>query len=1709
LLTLQVLTENLHAISADNTLEFENCLAFFSDIKNAQPDIHNALMTAPDASALKKFRNAFAGLLVRFRDEHADTLARHLDQQGIRTLCNALAVCASPTAGLLFTEAQSGSLRPVLQQLTDTLLSRAGKLGLWYGHGNASMTLDILNWASRALKSRLIDASPSLRDAFASSLALFEEWADTTKSEATSALVQPKRIPFLSARQIGKCAVQLNTMLRFRLVPLDGGHGQIHHEQIAACARKLCSPMALELLAKRPVDAVIVINISNLIKDLFEARLPYATDEKLLHASAGLAHAISGIEPANLLQNDCRILSNCCNYIRTIEEHGLTMQAGFAKCLPQWDAACDALAQCVKSDAFARAVPSAQAVANLLGFIKSRCRRQVERESGAGAAQSAASPKALAAKREALRLAASHLTAHLLALGEAELQSTETLAGLLSGLNFLLASGLAEHTDETAGFIAQAISLLGRDTASTVSDEERRALLPALIGLLRAGMMTQEQAQPVMRRLLGNARTTYALEDLLRECRARGVEEEAALAMAPSASSASTTSSSSTTTTQSRGSTPKEAARRPGDTKIVADPRLAAVPASTNAPRLHAPARARAPQDWTKVKKGARPGQTAPAEVRVPAAEVRVPAAEAEEADLEEATSETTVTTTTTTTTAFATSKSATANTRAGAASPPARATQAGAKANKPKQAGNASTKGQRKARPNPKVEWFLLLKSGGSLDRLKQLAADPAVLNAQEGDEYQPRGALFHALVRGRKDVVAWLMSSKTKYRLEQEPHALLIAACNAMEAVAHEHIAAIECLVDSLKVDARRRLREDLENRQPGHAEVVALLKNKGFVVTKQGQTGEGEGEDDGADEIEIDEFEFRLGDEDTIYAVEPRESSEESGKRRFSMKGYLNMKNLLKKAEGSVLPPQGFRYAGTNGEELPLDLQKEIFIESITGLPTVVRNVGGIGAALRDGAVHIDMEARARAKEKRDREAALPVAAGHGDVDAVRRLLSEGVDADTTDQDGIPCLGHAVQAGNGAIVEMLLRAGARVNAEDGKHAGFTALQLAAQNGRIDIVRMLRNAGGIIATRQLPMCINHFLRAAAHGKSEVVQAWMLAGIDANADQEMVSGTALVLAAHGGHIGTVQALLNAGTRVNLLVAKAAGSALGAAAHDNHGDIVRLLLKAGADPNIVDKLRAAPVLKVPVVRGYHDVVALLLRAGARVDETDLEGVTALMWAADLGDLDMARTLLACGANVNRADLYGRRPLHFAALRGHTPVVKLLLQKGADPHAVDWENNSAIQCAAHMGHREIVQVLAAAGASGNVAPMALAVTPQKALFIAIVRNDSELAGTVLKSNIDVDAPDDNGWTALMTAARRGNRGLVKMLVSAGANLNAVNQEYGATALMLAVKFGHVDVVKQLITHGTDLNLAAHHGTTALEIAEREEQPEIARLLRTAGAIEDECTDAPVAPFHDAPLFYAVVENKPDAVEEALQKGANLNATDINGSTALLHAVSLDSDAVAEILVRHGADVNRADLDGRRPLSLAAKAGRRKLVQTLLKAGAEPHALGIQGISAIVEAAAAGQREIAQLLSTAGAGMNAPIRPPQTRTARGLGNVIQLADRHTLSRLLETAVDVNAPDDNGYTPLMIAARCGHADIVQTLLDKGADVDAVDATHGLTALMLASKAGKPDVVKLLVARGANVKRIASHGKTALKLAEHFGHEEVVKLLRAAGAA
>jgi ankyrin repeat protein len=408
---------------------------------------------------------------------------------------------------------------------------------------------------------------------------------------------------------------------------------------------------------------------------------------------------------------------------------------------------------------------------------------------------------------------------------------------------------------------------------------------------------------------------------------------------------------------------------------------------------------------------------------------------------------------------------------------------------------------------------------------------------------------------------------------------------------------------------------------------------------------------------------------------------------------------------------------------------------------------------------------------------------------------------------------------------------------------------------------------------------------------------------------------------------------------------------------------------------------------------------------------------------------MVRLLLDKGANANAPTKY-KTPLMHAAEKGHAAVVKLLLAKGANVNALT-DEGTALMLAAAGGRADVVKLLVAAGAQVNAKDR----LERTALLVSAMstvpkvnpqrgsppaRPSSEVMQLLLAGGADANAKERWGKTALMLA---NSADKVRLLVAHGVDVNAKDQE-GQMALMEAADRGDAEIVEALLAGGADVNARGAKGATALILAFRAERP----------GPQDK------------------VKSSAEVVQLLLNRNADTNVQNKDGETALMRAVKLVDVEAVKLLLARGADVGAVDALGN---------------------------------TAMVFAYIDGNTEIEKLLES-----SAPARQTPETVNAFLRAAVAKKDADRVNELLAHGADPNFvfPIDYSHMDikdnvLVMAARAGHAGIVQMLLEKGADVNARGLVYGSesgikfgTALEAAEFSRQSEVVALLKKAAAN---------------------------------
>ena len=424
--------------------------------------------------------------------------------------------------------------------------------------------------------------------------------------------------------------------------------------------------------------------------------------------------------------------------------------------------------------------------------------------------------------------------------------------------------------------------------------------------------------------------------------------------------------------------------------------------------------------------------------------------------------------------------------------------------------------------------------------------------------------------------------------------------------------------------------------------------------------------------------------------------------------------------------------------------------------------------------------------------------------------------------------------------------------------------------------------------------------------------------------------------------------------------------------------------------------------------------------------------------------------------------------------------------------------------------------------------------ESSLSEAIQAGDRQAIQKLLKDPAAVKATEADGTTPLHWAVRADDMETSKALLTAGANASAANR-YGVTPLSLAAVNGNAGLIEALLAAGASANTVVSKGQTVLMTAARTGNPAAARVLIEHGAD----VNARESQLGETALMWAASENQAEVVTLLASRGADINARSStiqfpkdrfglegvltilpHGNwTPLMYAARDGGVDAARALAKAGAEVNATDPDGTTALILAIMNAHYDTANAILEAGADPNITDKAGMVALY--AAVDMSSLGEVYGMPPRKVNDTLKPTDVMSrliAKG-AVVDALLKSPTLQRN-------HTPGEGqlgaGTTPLMRAARNGDFAAMQILLAAGAD-PTLKQPRGTTALMMASGLGRGlgvfakdygteadlrQAVELLVERNVDVNASTDDGITAIHLAAQGGLDSIVRVLAKAGA-
>jgi ankyrin repeat protein len=698
---------------------------------------------------------------------------------------------------------------------------------------------------------------------------------------------------------------------------------------------------------------------------------------------------------------------------------------------------------------------------------------------------------------------------------------------------------------------------------------------------------------------------------------------------------------------------------------------------------------------------------------------------------------------------------------------------------------------------------------------------------------------------------------------------------------------------------------------------------------------------------------------------------------------------------------------------------------------------------------------------------------------------------------DGDGRSMLHLAAIAGNAEAVEIILGEEKKLRDNNlktadrgGKNALDLALEQADSPDHFEVAEKLILAGAVSANPiydHLAPAVrssNYNIRigdgiaplhfAAWEGYAGMTQYLLDKNVDINV-KNAAGTTPLHEAARGGNLVVMNLLLLRGADARAQDAKGNTPLHIGIPVAVHREALILLLRHDADPNIRDEHGESPLHILISLNRRPEVIKVLLEGGADVSIRNIEGKTPLYLAVQGRRADSIGALLQYKSDLFAADNNGVTPFELA-LRENSPVLPALIT-GETALQSDSQGNTLlhIAVAAHAKTAIVEQIL-----DRNALVNARNKAGDTALHFA-VRDDLEETGALLiNRGADIFANNANGESPLyLSFPEKIPPGRARQWIVNPATVTA-RDGAGNSILHYAAQWKLDTHIPMIVSKGVNPNVPNAMGEPPLFMAVKaDSRSTVLALLETGAHIDTRDSQG------NSSLHAAVRWNAINAAQTLISKGANVNAHALNGKTALHDAVRWGIIRMETLLISNGADLESRDNEGNTPFMEAIIAGYVASAVRLSELGAEVTTRNNRGDTPLHIAVAQDRLDMAALLLGWGAKIHARNSMEKTPFQ------IALASSPRMVSVLLTPAWINAPDDDGRSPLHIAILSNaEAATLKIIIDRGARVSPVDL-EGKTPLHLALERDRWDYAKLLADGGANVFAMAGDGKSPAEIA------------------
>lgn len=478
--------------------------------------------------------------------------------------------------------------------------------------------------------------------------------------------------------------------------------------------------------------------------------------------------------------------------------------------------------------------------------------------------------------------------------------------------------------------------------------------------------------------------------------------------------------------------------------------------------------------------------------------------------------------------------------------------------------------------------------------------------------------------------------------------------------------------------------------------------------------------------------------------------------------------------------------------------------------------------------------------------------------------------------------------------------------------------------------------------------------------------------------------------------------------------------ALYQALYVNNVAIVDFLIKCGVKPNFTDSNGSTPLHIAAMISPHKtEIVELLIDEGVDIDAKDKLGKTPLHYAVDnYGDnlINKVKLFIERGANVNAKDKSEVSPLLIAVKNRNRNLVKLLIDNGANPKYADYRY---IQQNYKFQSGRLKLIVDFLNQDLSITNTTIADSKRKSVQIAIENNQYETVKSLINNGADINAREPNGITPLIYAIQQKDIKMIELLLKHGADPNVSVDTYGLTALYHITRgtdTDYMEIAQTLANYGADVNIRDNNFKTPIFYTFHEDYTNF--LIRNGANINAQ------GKYKKGVLHFKT--HSQDVLEALIISGANTNIKDRSRKTPL-HYQSHPN--IVKLLINNGANVNAKDDLGRTPLFSLQNIQKPQL---LIANGADVTVVDNYGNTPLHFAT---DEFIAKLLIENGADVN-------IKDNEGNTPIFGKKSVDTVRLLIKSGADINVKNLEGKTPLDIAIEKKYQDVVDLLIEYGAE-------------------------------------------------------------------